>query len=239
MTFTDLWQETTLEVRAWNALRLVLRQGTVDQDNLNWMQDNIFWRIFLDCQIGEQDTLLDLGSHIGAFSLRASAHSGCSVWAAEPHPESCRLHRVNAALNGLQHRQTICEAAVSELGGEVILHEAVDNWAHTTLGVPGEYNVLTGHTRRVPSLSLRGVLEAAGLTSCPLMKINVEGAEFAFLRGASLADLKKIGAIVAELHFDLAPGETGGGLLDPLRQAGFSASIVDPNSQRGFLVARR
>jgi FkbM family methyltransferase len=203
------------------------------------MQDSIFWRFFLDCRIREQDTLLDLGSHIGAFSLRASAHSGCSVWAAEPNPDSARLHRVNAVLNGLERQQTICEAAVSELGGEATLFEAVDNWGHTTLGIPGDYNVLTGRTWRVPSLSLGGVLDAAQIARCPLMKVNVEGAEFAFFRGASRADLRRIGAIVAELHFDLAPGETERGLLELLHRAGFGASIVEPNGQRAFLVARR
>lgn len=48
------------------------------------------------------------------------------------NPENARLHRVNAALNNLELRQTICEAAVSEFDGIATLHEAMDNWAHTT-----------------------------------------------------------------------------------------------------------
>jgi hypothetical protein len=74
------------------------------------------------------------------------------VWATEPDHESATLHRINAALNHLEQTQDISEVAVGELDGTVDFHEATANWAHTTMAVESDANILTGNTTQVQCL---------------------------------------------------------------------------------------
>jgi hypothetical protein len=72
------------------------------------------------------------------------------------------------------------------------------------------------------------------------MKLNIEGAEFGFVRGATVSDLRRVDAIAAELHFDLAPGESETELVNKLAAAGFRSQILPTDTKfRAFLVARR
>jgi FkbM family methyltransferase len=204
------------------------------------MTDSIFWQTFLACEITEGDTVFDLGSHIGSFALRVAAHCHCRVWATEPNHESATLHRINAAINHLEQTQDISEVAVGELDGTVDFHEATANWAHTTMAVGSDANILTGNTIQVQCLSLSGCFAQSRANRCSLMKLNIEGAEFGFVRGATELDLRRVDAIVAELHFDLAPGESQTEFINKLAAAGFQSQLLPTDSKfRAFLVARR
>jgi FkbM family methyltransferase len=230
----------SIELVDWCSLRLAIRAHTVDQESLKWMTDSIFWLTFLACEITEDDTVFDLGSHIGSFALRAAAHCHCRVWATEPDHESATLHRINAAMNHLEQTQDIAEVAVGELDGAVDFHEATANWAHTTMAVGSDANILTGTTIQVQCLSLSGCFARSRANRCSFMKLNIEGAEFGFIRGATESDLCRVDTIVAELHFDLALGESETELINKLAAAGFRSQILPTDSKfRAFLVARR
>ena len=71
------------------------------------------------------------------------------------------------------------------------------------------------------------------------MKVNVEGAEFEFFQGSSIEDLKRVGAIAAELHFDMAPGKTEDEIADRLIRAGFRTTFHPDSVDRVFLLATR
>jgi FkbM family methyltransferase len=56
----------------------------------------------------------------------------------------------------------------------------------------------------VPASSLRTLMDEAGVGHVDLLKIDIEGAEFDLLRAAPL---ERVGAIVAEVHYDLGDGD--------------------------------
>ena len=230
-----------IELIEWDGLRLVVRGESVDREQVEWMTDSFFWAEFLEAAVRPGDTVFDRGSHIGSFGLRASAHRQCCVWAAEPDRESATIHRINAAINQLEPLQEICQLAAGEHDGILTLHEATTNWAHNVVGVSSKYNVLTGRTKKVDSLSLAGCFERSKASACRFMKMNIEGAEGGFIRGATLTDLRRIGHIVAELHFDLAARDTEGAIVDKLREADFTVKVSPDEGYdaRSWLLARR
>jgi len=137
-------------------------------------------------------------------------------------------------------RSKVFRNSVSELDGTVDFHEATANWAHTTMAVGSDANILTGTTIQVQCLSLSGCFARSRANRCSFMKLNIEGAEFGFIRGATESDLCRVDTIVAELHFDLALGESETELINKLAAAGFRSQILPSDSKfRAFLVARR
>lgn len=230
-----------IELIEWEGLRLAIRGGSVDREQIDWMSNSPFWTEFVRAPILPGSTVLDLGSHIGSFALRVSSQRRCNVWASEPDHESAALHRINSAINGLDALQTIYPGAVGEETGVAELHEAAANWGHTTTGASSEWNQLTGRQRQVECLSLEGVFQQAKVSRCPFMKINIEGAEFGFFRGANIRDLRRVDHLVCELHFDLAPEESAEPVLEKLRRADLAVNVLpDKNTDlRGWLVASR
>lgn len=126
-------------------------------------------------------TFLDLGSHVGTFSLPAAA-LGARVVAVDAHPQHARLLEAAAAHNGFTDRLTVVHAAVAEARGEV---ELVCNFGWSIVehpeNVPEE--VAGARRVRVPSLSTRDVLAEAGVTRIDLIKMDLEGSETRALAG--------------------------------------------------------
>ena len=125
--------------------------------------------------------------------------------------------------------------------GTLTLHEATTNWAQNVVGVSSKYNVLTGRTKKVDSLPLAGCFERSKASACRFMKVNIEGAEGSFIRGASVADLRRVDHIVAELHFDLLARDTEDAIVDKLREADFTVKVLPDRGYdaRSWLLARR
>jgi FkbM family methyltransferase len=70
-------------------------------------------------------TFVDLGANLGTTSLAAlQLHEFARVVACEPDPDNARFLRATAALNGLDSRLTVIEAAVAEHPGTVLFERA-------------------------------------------------------------------------------------------------------------------
>ena len=63
-------------------------------------------------------TVLDLGAHIGTFTLTAAA-AGCRVLAIEASPRNARLLEASIAHNGFGQRARVFQVAASNRNGEV------------------------------------------------------------------------------------------------------------------------
>jgi FkbM family methyltransferase len=128
------------------------------------------------------DRFLDIGAHIGYFSLPVAKRVGPrgQVFAVEPWPPSAALLRRNAALNGFDH-VTVLEAAASDGDGEAVLtvNGLSAMWSSlrpTTLD--GDTTSITVQTRTLDSL-----MAQHGWPTIAGMKLDVEGAESVVLRG--------------------------------------------------------
>src|SRR5690606_2136755 len=113
--------------------------------------------------------ILDLGANIGAFSVLAGK-LGADVVAVEPQPDNYSHLTENLSLNGLSHDR--------------VRALPVACWKHSDgVTISGEYGGTCVDTQgtHVPTLTLGELVEAAG-RQIDLMKVDVEGSEYAILR---------------------------------------------------------
>jgi FkbM family methyltransferase len=221
----------------WKGIELIIRGETADRENVDWMGESLFWKLFEETAIGSRDVVLDLGAHIGSFGILASHTRGCRVVAFEPDRESMRLCRANALLNGLEDRFEFVEAAVGGSDCTVQLYEALENWGHTIFSSGGPHNLLTGKSVDVPCYSLKKALDVGNCDFCGFVKINVEGAEFGMIEMADEQTLSRIGALAGEVHYDLVRRSPEHMILN-LKRANFSVRL-EPAGERAILLAWR
>lgn len=179
-----------------------------------------------DDDIGAGDVVLDLGAHIGVFSVLAATHrQGVRVYAYEPCPENFELLKRNIELNRLNGSIVPIRAAVSAERGETRLFIGDETTAHSVVHQ-------TGPPLTVPSVTLQDILGSHDLDLCDLLKIDIEGAEYSVLKGTPPAVFERVRKIC--LEYDLEDYPVGGerGTLEDLL-VGLGYSIVRRNEVTG------
>lgn len=120
------------------------------------------------------DLVLDLGGHVGSFSLAAAA-AGCRVIAVEASPTNAALLRASAARNGFADLHVV-HAAVSDAPG--ILDFCVRGpWGHVAT------EAVDLPTIPVPAVTVDELLAELGLGVPAFVKIDIEGSEIPAIRG--------------------------------------------------------
>jgi FkbM family methyltransferase len=221
----------------WKGVELIIRTETVDRESVYWMGASLFWKLFEEGATGSRDVVLDLGAHIGSFGILASHTRGCRVVAFEPDRDSMRLCRANALLNGIEDRFEFVEAAVGGSNCAVQLYKAFENWGHTIYSSGGPHHLLTGLSVDVPCYSLKRAVDAGNCEFCAFVKVNIEGAEFEMIEQTDEETLSRIGALAAEVHYDLVK-RSPEHIISKLRRANFNVRL-EPAGERAILLAWR
>lgn len=156
-------------------------------------------------------TVLDVGANVGSYTLLFASWAGEAghVYAFEPAAASRAGLERHLSINGLSARVTVRPEAISDGSGALLFRDA---------GTHGDNRLVreaTSETRSVQALSIDEFCEAAGLEP-DVIKIDIEGAELAALRGArrTIAARGASLALFMELHPALWPslGVTRGDL---------------------------
>lgn len=169
------------------------------------------------------DVVLDVGAHVGLFTLLASRLVGPAgeVHAFEPVPANFERLRANIALNGLANVQP-SRVAVSDEEGEVSLglrDERLVGNSTCDYTVGAELSSVTA-----PTTTLDSYLDARGPARVRLVKIDVEGFEYRVLAGleGTLAEAPP-DAIMLELNAEMLyeHGSSPTSLIAQLRDHGY------------------
>ncbi|MEV5204517.1 FkbM family methyltransferase [Streptomyces sp. NPDC053720] len=180
---------------------------------------------FLRDRLGPGDTFVDVGAHRGAFSLLASHAVGAHgrVVAIEPSPQ---FHDDLATAATANHRTNIraVRSAASDTCGTLTLYlEDPANLGHTTAIRPRHVHTAFD----VPTAPLADLVSKAELATTRIIKIDVEGAEAAAIRGLlpALSHLRDDAELVVEVTPRLLAkqGESAADVIDILRGHGFHA----------------
>jgi FkbM family methyltransferase len=172
--------------------------------------------------LADGQIVVDLGGHIGVFTLQAAAAVGEKgrVIVCEPGPENAALLRENVRRNGLRN-VTLLECAVSDKDGVVDLYVPASSdpsqnpIANSLFAAPGRKAV------PVRARSLDEIVAAEKVPHIDLLKIDVEGAEGLVLSGGKKA-LAMTRRLVVEVHGDKAKAEA---MARDLSSAGFDCRL--------------
>jgi FkbM family methyltransferase len=159
-------------------------------------------------------TFLDVGAHVGYFTVLAAKLVGSSgaVFAFEPHPRNFELLMANTRRNGLTNVSCL-PFAVSDSDGAAELFEASENTGDHRLyrSDDGERRSINVRTVRLDSLSeIRAPVD--------FVKVDVQGMEPAAMRGMEGLLGGSPGAIIALEFWPYGLRQLG---LDPLGALGY------------------
>jgi FkbM family methyltransferase len=143
----------------------------------------------------------DIGANIGFYTLIASRHVGRGhVVAFEPLPENQRSIRRNLALNAVTNVEVVGVALGDHEGtASLALHES-PTWAKLDTSADTAFKrdaAATSHIE-VPLSTIDAQLER--FTPPDLVKMDIEGAEVAALRGASRLLTEVRPTLICEFH---------------------------------------
>ena len=176
------------------------------------------------------DVCLDVGGHVGHFSLAAANRVGPSglVVAVEADPRAARQLRDNAERTGAAQIRVVEKMIGGEHGEKPFRLASQLGWSTAlSSGVPMvEESVLTREVVTVDSLVHQYVTDGRRVR---LVKLDVEGSEVEALRGAVDLIASRSSAWVVEVNEVLlrASGNASDVLLAPIFDAGYTVMAID------------
>jgi FkbM family methyltransferase len=182
--------------------------------------------------------ILDIGAHIGLFSMYARGlNDNVKIFAYEPAPENfaaMKEHFKENHISGI----VVKNVAVTEKEGETVLFLSEDSHNHSI------WNLFGTKMRqvKVPTVSMAKIFERdlakQGVNFCDLVKMDCEGAEFEILESMKAEVFKKIGSFYIEYH-EYVDGKKGENLVKILQRNGFKVRITKSryDNRLGFIFA--
>jgi FkbM family methyltransferase len=173
--------------------------------------------------------ILDVGANIGDTAVLFAKMGAAYVESYEIHPVLAEQARLNIELNDVSARVKICPCGIAPEPSTFVMRD--DTPGGPTAGF-GLQQARHGKEHTVNVVSMRDVLTQFG--EVDLLKMDIEGAEYAIFESMSKEELRKIKVIGLEYHrgFDTIAAR--------LRDAGFSVTLVTAVSESvGILLAVR
>lgn len=188
-----------------------------------------------ESDLNDTGIMIDIGANIGAVSLyvaslndsRDQAKVPIHVIAYEPEPHNLEVLAANVGNNGKTEQIEIVDQAVSNFKGNI---EITNRGGNSTIGVNLEDSSV------VEVVTLEDIFLDNGIVQCDVMKIDVEGAEYDMLLGASLDTLRRIKYLT--LEFSATDLKTFGKTVAHLAQV-FGIQIIGVPERGGYIYARR
>jgi FkbM family methyltransferase len=189
--------------------------------------------------IPDDSIVLDLGAHIGVFSIYATTTArNVVVYAYEPYPDFCTALRGNVRLNRRDETVHCFSVAVASETGTRELYLGGGQFFFPSVVGPTKGD----HVEQmvVPCTTLREIMEVNRLEHIDLLKMDCEGAEYEILYSTPPSYLARIAEIRMEYH-NLDSGERHvDGLKRFFTRSGFTVTHLKPISgTNGTLWAER
>lgn len=175
----------------------------------------------------EGDTVVDIGAHMGRYTITSSKFVGSSgkVIAVEAHPYNFRILQHNIRLNKLTNVNPLNWAVYSKKArlklylpdedlGYTMHHSLMTNYLATKYSEEIERRYI-----EVEADTLDNLLKIRGINKVNWIKIDVEGAEYEVLKGAKeLLSANQYVSILVEVHGK----DTYGPTIELLRSNNFN-----------------
>ena len=148
------------------------------------------------------DTFLDIGAHIGFFSLVVGqCVPGVKVVAFEPNPRNFRILKANAEINALE--DMIYESiAISDEDGTAKLYLTESDMSASLMKDFQAQDTRQIGSVEVPTASLDTYLRQHSIDGPMVIKVDIEGHEPAFFRGAAETLSQRKPDIILEVLYE-------------------------------------
>jgi len=210
-----------------NGLKIKIRVNSTDLMALThvWIIQEYYKENFT---IKSNDTIIDVGAHIGLFALFASQFcKKGKIFCFEPIKENYELLLENIKLNNIENIFPY-NVAVTKTTSHVKIFRNDDESGHSMF-LDNE-NFVT-----VDSKSLNDIFLENEIHNCDFLKLDCEGAEYEIIDSILPDLIKKIKKTVIEYHLADKKPELLEHLIHKLQKASFNVNTRPLFSDIGFL----
>lgn len=208
-------------------------RSDADQSVLNEIFGDREYRIVEDVIKKASHEIIDVGAHIGVFSIYASVlNPNVKIFAFEPEEANVALLKGNLKLNNIQN-VVVRGVAVGAEDGLKDFFVSADSHNHSFFDVNGSLKKI-----KVQVQSFGKILQKAEIVD--LVKMDSEGAEFEILNSLSAEDFAKVRAFYIEYH-EYSPEMKAEELIKLIQRNGFKTKSVSSryDKRMGFIFAER
>lgn len=142
--------------------------------------------------------VVDLGAHIGTFSLRCAVERDCRVLAFEPCPSTYEILVENVAINGLEGKVIPFKLAIGGTVGRRRLYSVVD--APTASSLYPHWD-LAEEEQYVQCVTLKKIFEDNDISTCVALKVDCEEAEREIFTEESKPYFNRTKQVMLEWHY--------------------------------------
>jgi FkbM family methyltransferase len=181
-----------VKIKLKNGIEYHVRAKTMDRSIIKevWMQ-NIYDQH--DIRVEDGDTVIDIGGHIGVFSVYAAFHNPSGkVYAFEPFSENFKKLAEHKKINNLE----VHNKGISDRDGKQTLFLSPDN---NTGGHSLHLKQQSERTAEIETTTLTGFCEANKIEKIDFLKLDCEGAEFDIVK-SNEAILNIVDKVIMECH---------------------------------------
>lgn len=183
-------------------------------------------------EIDDNDLIIDVGAHIGLFSLLASQFcKKGKIFSFEPIKENFELLKENVRINGIRNI-SIFNEAVSDISSKITLYQNEDEAGHSKF-------VKTFNSVQVNAISIKEFFDNKNIENCNLLKLDCEGSEYEIIESLPTNYFNKLDKIIIEYHLADTKPELLKGLKSKLINLSYNISIKPLFEDIGFLYAKK
>lgn len=217
-----------------NGIKLYIRTNPASSDI------HIFSEIWLekaynlqDFKIQKNDIVIDMGAHIGIFSIYASQFcKNGKIYAYEASKENYDILMENLQINKIKNVFAFNKAGFSKTGTAKFYLSENDLANHSLYKK-------TKNSVDVETTTLSEIFTRNSLEKCDFLKMDCEGAEFDILMNLSDEYFEKIKKICLEYHHIDGSNFTVTNLNKKLQSHNFVVRIIPHSEKIGFLYASK
>lgn len=179
----------------------------------------------------ESDKVIDIGAHIGLFTLFASQFcKNGKIYCFEPVKENYDLLLSNVALNNLSNVSTF-NVAVTDKTSTVRIFLNKDESGHSMF--TQDFNSI-----EVESTTLKNIFDENNIVTCDFIKMDCEGAEYDIIRSLPQEYFTKIKKMIIEYHIADKKPELLKELISKLESISFAVKKKILFADIGFLYVK-
>ena len=181
-------------------------------------------------EIKENDTIIDVGGHIGLFMLFCEqfCHKG-KIYCFEPASDNYKIFLDNTKLNNFKNVFPF-NIAVSKQDGKIPLYLNDDTSGHSIF-------LKNSNSIQVDSITLQKIFDLNNIKKCNLLKLDCEGSEYEIIDSLPDSYFSMIDKMIIEYHFAEKYPKLLTNLIKKLERTSFSVDVKKLSSEMGLIFA--
>ncbi len=238
------WSEIIFcRIRSTNLTKVILKNGlkicSSIESPLTVIVDEIFllnrYTIYPEVKVNKGDVVVDIGAHVGIFSLFAFQNGASKIYSYEPDVNNCKYISQNCDDNNIKN-VVVNNFAITDINGPINLHLSVSDGGNSVFFDSPSHDI--ENVIKVKSITLENIFIKEKIKKIDFLKIDCEGSEGLIIQSTPKRILKKIHKISMEYHDNVSPINHLA-IQEKLEKSGFTVKLSELDNYFGYIYAWR